>query len=86
MDVLNKHPHTHHHYSRYNGIWYGHVPPVNAERHSLYYRTLIITQINLALWISEVINEWRFNEWSLTKINLGQSAAWVVEMIVEISA
>lgn len=85
MDMFNKHPQMHHHYSGYNGIWYGHVPPVNAERRSLYYRPLIITQINLALWISEVINEWSFNEWSLTKINLGQSAAQVVKMIEEIS-
>lgn len=42
-------------------------------------------QINLALWISEGIHEWSFNELSLTKINLGQSAAWVVAMVVEIS-
>lgn len=55
------------------------------QRRSLYYHTVIIMQINLALWISEEIHEWSFNELSLTKINLGQSAAWVVAMVVEIS-
>lgn len=85
MDMLNKLPCTHHHYSWSRGIWYSHALPVNAERHILYYRTLIITQINLALWISEVINEWSFNEWSLTKIIMGQSAARVGDMMVEIS-